>query len=775
MYFGAGGKVKFVKNFTNKKYTELDITSLFSIIPKVTQIYQANTNANFKVLYNSLCEIKDFRNRMMHGNKGTHSENIMNDISEIVEKIVDQLQHCYNIESKEVVLIKEKFCKTIDDIKDPKQAREKELNSAISNSMIYENSKKWVPMIIESMKSEKLSIIDMEIQTSDIFHVTDFEILSDHNIPVPHDHQDHNIPAIHYQLDHNIPVPHDRQDHNISAPHVNQKFLGPHDHIDYNIPGPNHHKDPNISGPHDHLDYSIPGPHDRQDHNILGPHDCQDHSISRPHDHLDHNIPGPHDRQDHKIPGPHAHRDLYIPGPHDRLDHNIPGPHDCLELNIPEIHDRQDHNILEIYDRKDHKIPYSTPGPEDGQAYTISKPHDRQNRITIACTDILSIENFPIINIIEGDPGSGKSTFLRMMCLEFCKKCSDSTFKTISSYDMMMLINCRDRERIDNFWQYLQQTHYEETIQRFRDKESVISVLKKMNMIIAIDGLDEANDITTALVRDVVHTFAGSKTVRLLITTRRGFSKTVVEQFDQKAIPYCILKIKPITNVIDQENFIKRVITQIPTINSGDIMKTFRAKLDDFKSHFLRPLGLMLFIALFLKFPERTNKLTDELSFMNLLFEMHLNNVSKRMPDGCSDRQYSMAIFKIVGKKCLRLIQMKTFEIDQNNFDSLTAECLEENKRINVEQVLSCVLLKRKCAQTTRSATHDFYHKSQQEYFASRVLTDTLVETRCGTVLNMLQDLTGEDVQEADLERLVLRNRKHGKIIKSEKILLYPS
>ena len=726
-FFDKGGKANYSKDIKGKNYKDFDITSLFEMIPKVTQINQNKTNVNLQELYKYLQEIKSMRNKTMHANKGANTDNKMTDISEKVEKILNQLGKCYNIESNELDSLKENFQQKIKDIEDPKRAREKMLTDAIRNSMMKNNREKWAPMIMTSMESDSLPFSAKPIKRCDMFHATYFEILSDHNIPASHDSQDHNIPASHDRQDHNIRASHDRQAHN--------------------IPASLYHQDPNIHASHD-----------RQDHNIHGS--------------LDHKIFGPIDCQNQNITGPHGN---YIFGPLGLQDHNIPGP---LVHKISVSLDLQDHNI---YGPLDHKISGSLDRPK----HNIPGPLDHQDQKTISCTDILSTGNGPNINIIKGDPGSGKSTYLRMMCLEFCK--NNSTFKSISSYDMMMFFNCRDRERIDNFWQYLCETHYKETTHNYPGKEDVIATMKEMKMIIAIDGLDEANESTKALVRDIIHHFGGSETVKILITTRPGFSKNVEEQFDKNAIQYRVLNIKPIEAINDQEKFIRKIVKQIPEINIDRIIKTFMAKREALYSHFNRPLGLILFIELFQHFPDKIEKVTYGRSLMELSYDLHIQNMGERMPDVISNpTECSRSILELLSRKSLKLIQNNCFEIDHEHYISLTVECYKMNDNIPVQSVLSCVLIKRKCAKTEMTAIHDFSHRSQQEYFASKVLSAKLCQEYSannnsttgkktissilvkplrlftgmkkasnGDLIRVLRELTGEKVEEKDLQRLV--------------------
>ena len=562
----------------NKTYHDLDTTNLMEIIPRITEIKQENPDVHFKSLWNSIRDIKNIRNDVVHvDNNATYSDQTIPRISDVLNEIVNKLGILFKINSTEVDSIKNKFHDEILRIQDNQQSNEDNVKSEITNRVTNENREKWAPTVMNAMQYEKLQFCNELVSRSDIFHVSDFEVILVSN-----------------------------------------------------------YDNPQLQGP---------------------------------------------------------------------------------------------------------KI--------------------------FSCTDILSQANITMIDIIEGDPGSGKSTFLRMMSLEFCKKQSDSIFKLISSYSMMMLINCRDKENIRTFWQYFEK-HHKETASIFPEKW-VIFALREMKMIIAIDGLDEANEAAKALVRDVIHHFAGSETIRFLITTRPGFRKNVIQQLDQNAIQYRVLNIKPLENINDQEEFIRRVASHMSEINVEDIMLTFREKYTELNSHFLHPLGLILFIVLFRNFPDEIDKLTHGLSLMQLSYKMHSQNITERISYViCNYQKYSKAVLELTCRKSLQLIQNKCFEINEENFNSLTDACYKMNKNIPAESVFSCVLMQRKSDKNTITSIRDFSHRSQQEYFASKVLTEKLCEdyskremplrveeATSGAMLQVLQKLTGETVEEGDLDRFV--------------------
>ena len=557
---------KYGVKFQYKSYKDFDTTNLLEIITKVTDLKPDCKDLRLLSLRRSLREIKNIRNDVMHvGNNATHSEGTASRISDKVNEIVDLLGDLHNIKSAKVAEIKLQFHTEIQEIKDNQQTNKEKIMFAIKKSIIKENRGKWVKMMINVIKYEKLPFSNRQVSLSDMFHETIFEV---------------------------------------------------------------------------------------------------------------------------------------------ELDPDNPG--------------NRGNQILE----------------------------------TISCNDIFSLENTTNIDIIEGDPGSGKTTMLRMICFEFCKRNVNSNFKFITSFSMMILINCRDNDNIRSFWQYFQ-TYYQETAEVFSERY-VISTLRDLKMIVAIDGLDEGNEAANALVRDVIKHFAGSETMKFLITARRGFSKTLVKLLDEKAVQYRMLNIMPMKKTTEQEQFIRRVVKQIPEINEKDIIPAFRRKQVELSSYFLRPLGLILFITLFDLFPGKIEKLTHELGLMQLTYEIILEKMANRMPEITNSLQCSRAIMKITGRHCLQWIQNNIYEIDQQNFNKFTSECYEKHQNIPVASVVSCVLIQQKTRKATITTTHDFLHRSLQEYLASKVLTEKLEHTRSGNFMRILKELTRELVTENDLARLVI-------------------
>ena len=98
-------------NFLNNSYKDLDPTNLLGIIPRVTEIKEINPDLNFQILWKSIREIKNIRNEVMHINISTYSKDTLTSISDKVNDIVDKLEKNFDIDSNEVVSIKEKYKK----------------------------------------------------------------------------------------------------------------------------------------------------------------------------------------------------------------------------------------------------------------------------------------------------------------------------------------------------------------------------------------------------------------------------------------------------------------------------------------------------------------------------------------------------------------------------------------------------------------------------------------------------------------------------------------
>ena len=378
-------------------------------------------------------------------------------------------------------------------------------------------------------------------------------------------------------------------------------------------------------------------------------------------------------------------------------------------------------------------------------------------RNSFPCTDIFSEKDVFAIDIIEGDPGSGKSVFLKKVCIEFCENKNISIFKSFSRFQLMFHFNCRERFNASNFYQYFTDT-YRATAENFPEVW-VIRALRALKIIIAIDGLDECNEESEALVHDIIRNFSDSKTVKFLITTRPGFSKRVVEQFKSKATKYRVLNIKPMQDITEKQQFIKRVIKQMPEVNENDILNTFKNKQRELHSHFVRPIGLMLFVILFRYFPHKIENLSHELGLMQLTFDAILQNMTERMPKVVNSSIRAYLIMEMSCRYSLQWFQNKTYEIKQENFQALEREIFldlgfakDGKVEVSVAAVISCVFLQQKCT-TGTSAIYDYFHRSQQEYLASKALTEKLMKTHSGTLLEILSGLTREDVNREDLKR----------------------
>ena len=378
---------------------------------------------------------------------------------------------------------------------------------------------------------------------------------------------------------------------------------------------------------------------------------------------------------------------------------------------------------------------------------------------TFPCTNILSLQNLRAIDIIEGDPGSGKSTLLKKMCLEFCEGRNDSKFQSISDYMMMFHFNCREKFNGNSFWEYLK-TVYPETADNFSE-EWVIRALRGLKIIIAIDGLDECNKSSEKLVQDIIRNFSNSKTAKFLITTRPGFSKTVEEQFEFHSMKYRVLNIKPMHDIDDQKKFIDIVINQMPEFDKHVILNSFRNKQDELNSHFVHPIGLILFIILSHYFPVKIKQLSHDLDLMKLTFDLIKKNMSLRTHDKANSLDLVSLIMKMTGQRSLQWIHDKIYGISETIFTNLKCEIMtelsSENEEIATEDsvagAIGCIFLQQNYTKTT--AIYNFFHRSQQEYLASTVLTEKLKATRVGAVVEILSDLTKEDVKKEDLARLV--------------------
>ena len=384
-----------------------------------------------------------------------------------------------------------------------------------------------------------------------------------------------------------------------------------------------------------------------------------------------------------------------------------------------------------------------------------------RERKTFPCTDIFSRKHVSIIDIIEGDPGSGKSTFLKKVCLEFCKKNEnnvDLQFKSISSYEMMFHFNCHETLNINSFWDFLK-TMFRATTENFSEY-CVIRALRDLKTIIAIDGIDECNQASEELVKDIIRKLSDADKVKFLFTTRPGYSKMIIKEFDSQAATPRLLNIKPIQDIKEQEIFITRVIEQLPKINGKETLKAYKDQQAELRSILVRPIDLILFITLFHCCSDEI-KVSQKTDLMQLTFNMLSKNISVKLPQVDKYKQRASMIMKMTGRYSLQWIQNKTYEVDEEIFNEISYEVFNKLNfandgvdEVSVDSLLMCVFQQQQCA-ARNITTYSFFHHSLQEYLASKIFTEKLVDRRVETVLEILEDLIGQVVQKEDLNRSV--------------------
>lgn len=372
-----------------------------------------------------------------------------------------------------------------------------------------------------------------------------------------------------------------------------------------------------------------------------------------------------------------------------------------------------------------------------------------KKRKTFPSSVIFSQKHGASIDIIVGDPGAGKSTFLKNVCLEFDEKQTDD----IKSFEMMFYFDKNTNK--NSFWEFFSSTCSESA--KNLPEALVIRALTDLKIIIAIDGFDECNTASKIFVKDIIQTFLISKTVTFLITTRPGSTKEIVEKFESQGVKPRVLNIKSIQDKKKQEKFIKRVIAPLPDINEKEILDAFRVEWAELNSHFVRPIGLISFIALC----HKSKKPSHELDLNQLMYCKVQEKMSERIPKRNNCKHRANSIMVELGKCCLHWIQSNQKTIDETIFDNISREIFNKlgfandgAEEVSVDSLLSCVFQHQEHT-ANNAKTYIFSHHNQREFFASKMLTTQLMETSSRSVLEIFQQLTPLylEVKEEDFVR----------------------
>ncbi|MPC56645.1 hypothetical protein E2C01_050610 [Portunus trituberculatus] len=122
----------------------------------------------------------------------------------------------------------------------------------------------------------------------------------------------------------------------------------------------------------------------------------------------------------------------------------------------------------------------------------------------------------PQLLLVQGVAGSGKTTLLSLIMAEYMKTVGDRILRGLDQYDLLLRVQCRDHHS-SSFGGLLQQLMPDQFL---KYRNILLPLLKRCRVLVLIDGLDEVNNNSSKLVKDILHEAKNARGFTLVCTSR---------------------------------------------------------------------------------------------------------------------------------------------------------------------------------------------------------------------------------------------------------------
>ncbi|KAF2354093.1 P-loop containing nucleoside triphosphate hydrolase, partial [Trinorchestia longiramus] len=325
--------------------------------------------------------------------------------------------------------------------------------------------------------------------------------------------------------------------------------------------------------------------------------------------------------------------------------------------------------------------------------------------------------------ILSGIFGSGKTSLCRYLVHEWCSYSSD--VGGLREYDLLLHINIQ-WVTSNNLKQFI----VEELLPiatRDIKPEDVVHLLQNIKVLFVIDGYDERNDSSRALVKEILTKFTESK---IVIASRPEFTLEIKNQVGQ----HIEVGVLGFDKQCLEEYVEKVMITLEPSECERqarvDSFLAMVAKNKCLQDQLALPLAASLILILWFKDPETASKIQTSTNLYDELFKMFRMKLVSRLLAQSSSHQVQVeksvnAWYKHVTKLAWKMLLNDTLylsEEDRNNLMS-SAEALGINPIETLSTFLCCQMSE---SISGTSYSFSFIHNSTVEFMAAEYFASVL-------------------------------------------------
>lgn len=383
--------------------------------------------------------------------------------------------------------------------------------------------------------------------------------------------------------------------------------------------------------------------------------------------------------------------------------------------------------------------------------------------------DLLSVANddrsnaMPKMLLVEGVAGSGKTTLLTLITDEWLKFEQDRSFRGLDHYELLLKVQCRDRA-ITTLKSLLEK-HVSTVFLKYRN--FVLPLIKKCNVLVLIDGLDEANEDSERLLSDILEEMKGVPGCTLLCTSRPEKLSVLSSKINSKFhISYIELLGIPESS---REQFVVRYHEEIKRQIDGDPnTDALVQKVRELGSRelFRLPINLVFFTWLYHHNPSAITMTTTHTQLYHMTHQLSVEKLLDRLTHHPITKRRDRRTLETCSRYCLEIVYLESLlsltedrlSLERKAEDRIRDVCISQG--IPPLELLSAFF----CLKTARSylgmkEQYSVPHKGMQEYFAAlHIVNHSSMEDNSGNIRRVLKSTLGTQEVELSLLQDVLQH-----------------